>query len=307
MNPQSQVEALRAFNRFYTRQIGVLREGLLGSSFSLTHVRVLYEIAHRTHCTAADLCQELGLDPGYLSRLLRGFVSRKLIVKTSSAKDGRESLLRLTAAGRKAFRHLDTRQNREVVGLLQPLSPGQRQQLVQSLRTAQRLLHPAKSSEKSYVLRPLRPGDLGWVVHRHGALYFQEERYDEHFEGLVAKIVGEFVENYDPKRERGWIAEKDREIAGFVFLVKKSKTVCKLRLLLVEPWARGLGIGRRLIAECVSFGRNAGYKKMVLWTQSDLLPARRLYKEAGFCLVNEERHRDWGRDDLVSETWQMTL
>jgi DNA-binding MarR family transcriptional regulator/N-acetylglutamate synthase-like GNAT family acetyltransferase len=307
MNLQAQVETLRAFNRLYTRQIGALREGLLGSSFSLTQVRVLYEIAHRSHCTAADLCQELGLDPGYLSRLLRAFVSRKLVAKANSAKDGRQSLLRLTAAGQKVFRQLDTRQNREVIRLLQPLSPGQRQQLVTSLRTAQRLLHPVKSSEKSYVLRPLRAGDLGWVVHRHGALYFQEERYDGRFEGLVAKIAGEFVESYDPKRDHGWIAEKDGEIAGFVFLVKKSQTVCKLRLLLVEPWARGLGIGRRLIAECVSFGRNAGYKKMMLWTQSDLLPARRLYKAAGFRLVNQEPHSSWGRKNMISETWELNL
>ncbi|HEX4487980.1 MAG TPA: bifunctional helix-turn-helix transcriptional regulator/GNAT family N-acetyltransferase [Terriglobales bacterium] len=248
-----------------------------------------------------------GLDPGYLSRLLRGFVSRKLVARTSSAQDGRQSRLRLTPAGQRVFRQLDGRQEDEVQQRLQGLSPGQRQQLVSSLRAAQRLLRPENPTGQCYSLRPLFPGDLGWVVHRHGALYFQEEGYDERFEGLVAEIAGEFVKNYDAARERCWIAEKDGEVAGFVFLVKKSLTVCKLRLLLVEPWARGMGIGRRLIAECVKFGREAGYKKMMLWTQSDLLPARRLYKDAGFKLVAEEPHESWGRTGMVSETWALGL
>ncbi len=309
MNLQSKVEAVRSFNRFYTRQIGVLRGGLLSSSFSLTQVRVLYEIAHRKDCTASELCQELGLDRGYLSRMLRDFISRKLIEKSPSSKDGRQSLLRLTPTGQRLFYKLNRRQDQEVTQLLKKLSPAGQRQLVTSLRSAQELLEPHRQTKKdpSYVVRPYRPGDLGWVVHRHGALYWEEQRYDERFEGLVAKIVGEFVENLDRERERCWIAEKNGEIAGFVFLVKKSDTVCKLRLLLVEPWARGLGIGRKLISECIRFARQAGFKKMMLWTQSELLPARSLYKEAGFNLVNSKPHQSWGRDNLVSETWELKL
>jgi DNA-binding MarR family transcriptional regulator/GNAT superfamily N-acetyltransferase len=304
---QSPVEAVRAFNRFYTTQIGVLREGLLGSSFSLTQVRVLYEIAHREKCTAAALCGDLGLDPGYLSRMLRGFEARKLIARQASSKDRRQSLLRLTSAGRRVFQKLDTRQDREVGRLLDRLTPRRQKDLVHSLQVAQQIMSQPSESTASYRLRSFRPGDMGWVVHRHGELYFQEEGYDERFEGLVAKIVGEFIENFDPKCERCWIAEKDGEIAGFIFLVRKSATVCKLRLLLVEPWARGLGLGRRLIAECIAFARDAGFKKMMLWTQSDLLPARKLYKDAGFKLVAKEPHSSWGRKDLVSETWELYL
>lgn len=309
MNLSAEVEAIRSFNRFYTRKIGVLREGLLSSSFSLTQVRVLYELAQQRHSTASQLCQALGLDAGYLSRILRGFASQKLVEKTTSAKDGRQSLLQLSLAGRQIFDKLNTQQNEEVITLLQALSPAQQKQLVTSLRTAQQLLqrNTSAANHKSLFLRSYQPGDLGWVVHRHGALYSKEEHYDERFEGLVAKIIADFVENFDPQRERCWIAEKDGEIAGFVFLVKKSEAVCKLRLLLVEPWARGLGIGGRLISECVRFARQAGFKKMMLWTQSDLLPARRLYKKAKFRLVGSEPHNSWGRKNLVSETWELQL
>jgi DNA-binding MarR family transcriptional regulator/N-acetylglutamate synthase-like GNAT family acetyltransferase len=309
MQLRPKVAAIRSFNRFYTKQIGVLREGLLSSSFSLTQVRVLYEIAHSKNCTASELCQELGIDAGYLSRLLRTFAHRKLIDKTTSSKDGRQSLLRLTAAGQQVFNKLNARQDEEVTGLLQKLSPGEQRELITCLRTVQHLLDPDSQTKEDhpYILRSYQPGDLGWVVHRHGVLYSEEQHYDERFEALVAKIVGESVENFDPKRERCWIAERKGEIAGFVFLVKKSETVCKLRLLLVEPWARGLGIGRRLISECVCFARQVGFKQMMLWTQSDLLPARHLYKEAGFRLVAKESHNSWGRDNLVAETWELKL
>ena len=303
----SGIAAVRNFNRFYTRQIGLLREGLLDSPFSLTQVRVLYEIAHRQDCSASDLCQSLGLDPGYLSRLLRGFSNQKLVARKVSPKDARQSCLRLTATGRKVFQGLDLRQEQETRRWLQKLPPHRREQLVTSLRTAQRLLEGDREAEGAVLLRPPRAGDLGWVVHRHGVLYSEEERYDERFEGLVAAIAGAFVENFDAKRERCWIAEKNGEVAGFVFLVRKSAKVCKLRLLLVEPWARGLGIGRRLISECVQFARQAGFQKMMLWTQSDLLPARRLYKQAGFRLVKEERHNSWGREGLISEIWELQL
>ena len=309
MDLQAEVEAIRSFNRFYTKTIGVLREGLLSSAFSLTEVRVLYELAHRQTATASQLCTELGLDAGYLSRLLRAFASRKLVEKARSTNDGRQSLLRLTAAGQREFEKLNAQQNQEVTALLQTLPPAKQELLVSSLRTAQELLpgSTAPANGNSYILRSYHPGDLGWVVHRHGALYAKEEHYDEHFEGLVAQIVADFVGNFDPKRERCWIAERDGEIAGFVFLVKKSETVCKLRLLLVEPWARGLGIGGRLISECVRFARQTGFKKMMLWTQSDLLPARHLYKKAGFSVVASEPHDSWGRKNLVSETWELKL
>ena len=309
MDLQAEIEAVRSFNRFYTKTIGVLREGLLSSPFSLTEVRVLYELAHRKTATASQLCTELGLDAGYLSRLLRGFASRKLIEKARSTKDGRQSLLRLTAIGQQAFDKLNAQQNQEVTALLQTVPPAKQELLVTSLRTAQQLLqgNSSPANDKSYILRSYHPGDLGWVVHRHGALYAKEEHYDEHFEGLVAQIIADFVRNFDPKRERCWIAEKDNEIAGFVFLVKKSETVCKLRLLLVEPWARGWGIGGRLISECVRFARQTGFKKMMLWTQGDLLPARRLYKKAGFRLVGREPHDGWGRKHLISETWELKL
>jgi DNA-binding MarR family transcriptional regulator/GNAT superfamily N-acetyltransferase len=305
MKPQPEIDAVRSFNRFYTRQIGVLREGLLRSSYSLTQVRVLYEIAQRKNCTASKLCQELGLDPGYLSRLLHIFITRKLVHKTTSSKDSRQSLLRLTAAGQRSFNKLNARQNQEVTQQLRKLSSGQQRQLVAAMRTVRQLLEPEKNTP--YTLRSHRPGDLGWVVHRHGALYSEEENYNEKFEGLVATIVGDFVANFDSAHERCWFAEKDGEIAGFIFLVKKSAAVCKLRLLLVEPWARGLGIGRRLIAECVQFAREANYKKIMLWTQGDLLPARRLYKHAGFRVVKEEPHSSWGRHGMVSETWELKL
>ena len=309
MDLQAEVEGVRSFNRCYTKTIGALREGLLSSPFSLTEVRILYELAHRKTATASELCTELGLDAGYLSRLLRGFTSRKLVEKTRSTKDGRQSLLRLTTTGQQEFEKLNAQQNQEVTALLQTLPPAKQELFVASLRTAQQLLEgsTASSDENSYILRSYHPGDLGWVVHRHGALYAKEEHYDEHFEGLVAQIVADFVENFDSKRERCWIAERNGEIAGFVFLVKKSEAVCKLRLLLVEPWARGLGIGGRLIAECVRFARQTGYKKMALWTQSDLLPARHLYKKAGFRLLASKPHDSWGRKTLVSETWELKL
>lgn len=309
MDLQAEVEGVRSFNRCYTKTIGVLREGLLSRPFSLTEVRILYELAHRKTATASELCTELGLDAGYLSRLLRGFTSRKLVEKTRSTKDGRQSLLRLTTTGQQEFEKLNAQQNQEVTALLQTLPPAKQELFVASLRTAQQLLEgsTASSDENSYILRSYHPGDLGWVVHRHGALYAKEEHYDEHFEGLVAQIVADFVENFDSKRERCWIAERNGEIAGFVFLVKKSEAVCKLRLLLVEPWARGLGIGGRLIAECVRFARQTGYKKMALWTQSDLLPARHLYKKAGFKLLASKPHDSWGRKALVSETWELKL
>jgi DNA-binding MarR family transcriptional regulator/GNAT superfamily N-acetyltransferase len=304
--PAHGVEAVRRFNRLYTKQIGVLHERLLRSPFSLTEVRVLYELAHRQKPTATELCQELGLDAGYLSRILRGFEKRGLVDKAPSAADGRQSLLSLTAQGREVFAPLDARSNEEVGAMLSNLSAGQQNRLIAAMRTIGDILGPQPEQKTPYLLRPHQPGDMGWIVHRHGVLYAQEHGYDEHFEALVAEIVAEFVQKFDPKRERCWIAEKDGEIVGSVFLVEKSKTVAKLRLLLVEPAARGLGIGKRLVEECVRFGRQVGYKKITLWTQSDLYAARHLYKQAGFRLVHSKPHHSWGHD-LVAEIWELKL
>jgi DNA-binding MarR family transcriptional regulator/GNAT superfamily N-acetyltransferase len=319
-----QVAAVRRFNRFYTRQIGVLNEGLLKSPFSLTEVRVLYELAHRDGPTATELGRELGLDGGYLSRILRGFAQRGLIERQPSEADGRQSHLRLTSEGRRAADALDARSSEEVGLMLRALSAGEQRRLVEAMRTIETSLgarrernersqHSDRSERRepsgrsaSYVIRPHQPGDMGWVVHRHGVLYAQEYGWDERFEALVAGIVAEFIQNFDPRRERCWIAERDGEIVGSVFLVKKSAAVAKLRLLLVEPSARGLGIGRRLVGECVRFARQAGYRTVALWTNDVLHAARRIYQEAGFRLVSEERHQSFGHD-LVGQTWELEL
>jgi DNA-binding MarR family transcriptional regulator/N-acetylglutamate synthase-like GNAT family acetyltransferase len=305
--PDPIIDAVRGFNRFYTRQIGVLHEGLLQSPFSLTEARVLYEIANRPQPTATELCQELGLDPGYLSRILGKLGKRGLVTRSASPSDGRQLLLELNARGRKTFAMLDARQRAEIRAMLRPLPPAGQSRLVQAMRSIETLLGARTDPKTPYVLRSHQPGDMGWVVHRHGVLYAQEYGYDEQFEALVAEIVAKFIQHFDPKRERCWMAEKDGEIVGSVFLVKKSKTVAKLRLLLVEPWARGLGIGKRLVDECIRFARQVGYQKMVLWTQSELPAARHVYQQAGFRLLQQTPHRSWGRDELVSETWEMKL
>jgi len=299
--------AVRGFNRFYTRQIGVLREGLLKSPFSLAEMRVLYEIAHRQRPTATELCQELGLDPGYLSRILGKLEKHGLVRREASESDGRQSLLGLTTRGRKTFATLDARQSAEVAAMLRLVPPAGQSRLVQAMQVIETLLGSRPKPKTPYIVRSHQPGDMGWVVHRHGVLYAQEYGYDEHFEALVAEIAAKFIQHFDPKRERCWIAEKDGEMVGSVFLVKKSKTVAKLRLLLVEPSARGLGLGKRLVDECVRFARQVGYRKMVLWTQSELPAARHVYEQAGFRLVQEKPHRSWGRDDLVSQVWELKL
>jgi DNA-binding MarR family transcriptional regulator/GNAT superfamily N-acetyltransferase len=300
------VGAVRRFNRFYTRRIGVLQERAYRSPFSLAAVRVLYELAHRTTATASELVRELGLDPGYLSRILRGFERRGLVARKRSAADARERHLTLTARGRKAFAPLETRSHDEVAALLRTLTPADQARFVDALGTLERLLGAPTDLQKSYVLRPPQPGDLGWVVYRHGVLYAQEYGYDEQFEALVAEIVAHFVHRSDAKRERCWIAEQEGEIVGSVFLVRQSRRVAKLRLLFVEPKVRGLGIGRRLVNECVRFARQAGYRKITLWTQSELRAARRLYQTGGFSLVKKERHYSFGHD-LVAETWELAL
>jgi DNA-binding MarR family transcriptional regulator/GNAT superfamily N-acetyltransferase len=298
-------DAVRDFNRFYTTRTGALGESYVDSGFSLTEVRVLYELAHRDDPTASEIAQSLALDPGYLSRLLTSFRKRKLVTATPDANDRRHSRLRLTAAGRRAFAPLDRDARDAVVGLLEPLGVGERARVLDAMRTIRRTLDRDAASE-SFTLREHRPGDMGWIVHRHGALYAEEYGYDERFEALVAEIVARFIKKLDRKRERCWIAERDGQIVGTIFVVAKSKTTAKLRLLLVEPSARGLGLGSRLVAEVVRFSRDAGYKRIELWTQSELVAARRLYEAAGFKRVGAERHRMFGKP-TTAEFWRLDL
>ena len=308
MEPSEPVEAVRQFNRFYTRQIGLLQEGLLHSPFSLTEVRVLYELANRRIPTAVELCRDLGLDAGYLSRILQRFEKRGLIKRSTSKTDGRQSLLSLTRKGRQVFDPLNRKSSEEVAGMLAALPVSGQKKLVEAMSSIESVLGARSADcDTPYVLRAPRPGDMGWVVHRHGVLYFEEWGYDEHFEALVADIVSKFVRDFDPERERCWLAERRGEPVGSVFLVKESNTVAKLRLLLVEPAARGIGLGRRLVDECVSFARTAGYRKVVLWTQSELTAARHIYERSGFVIAGKERHSSWGREELVSEVWEKKL
>ena len=302
---QARVDAIRAFNRFYTQKIGVLQEGLLASPFSLTEARVLYELAQHEQATASGLCRDLGLDAGYLSRILRRFDKEGLVAREPSATDGRQSHLSLTEAGRAAFGGLNRRSREEVAALLQPLGPSRQARLVAAMGAIERLLG-AERDAAPWALRQHRPGDMGWVVSRHGAVYAEEYGWDDSFEALVAEIAARFIRRFDPAHEHCWIAERDGERLGSVFLVKHSSRIAKLRLLLVEREARGLGIGAALVDQCIAFARATGYGKITLWTQSILLPARRIYEKAGFRRVREEPHSSFGQD-LVGEYWELKL
>src|SRR5215469_14054269 len=300
-----QVSAIRAFNRFYTRKIGVV-DGMASSPFSLAEARVLYELGHREKPTATDIRKELGLDAGYMSRILRDFERRKLVAREQSKTDERQRFLSLTAKGRIALRPLDERSTRDVAAMIDAVSPRERNQLVQAVDTVRRLLGDKTGLPTPYLLRMHQPGDLGWIVYRQAILYTEEYGWDGTYEALAAEIVASFLKNYDPKWERAWVAEKDGERVGAVFVAKASDEIAKLRLLHVEPEARGLGMGRRLVEECVRFARQAGYQKMTLWTQSILHAARHLYKRAGFQVVREEQHHSFGKD-LTAETWELNL
>ena len=300
------VAAVRRFNRFYTRRIGVLNEGFLGSSFSLSEGRVLFELAQRPDVTATVLCEVLSLDPGYLSRILGNLEKRGLVARTPSEADGRVNHLNLTDRGREAFATLDTRSSEEVAALLATIPVASQRKLLNAMQAIEEVLDAPSRTVAPYRLRTHQPGDMGWVVYRHGVLYAQEYGWDERSEALAAEVVASFIKNYDPKRERCWIAEQEGEIVGYVFLVKRSKTVAQLRLLLVEPSARGLGLGRRLVDECIGFARRAGYRKVMLWTNSVLEAARHIYEEVGFRLVKEEPHNDFGVP-LVGQTWELEL
>lgn len=301
-----QIETIRSFNRFYTRQLGLLQEGLLRSDFSLTEVRVLYELAHRDKLTASELSQGLGLDPGYLSRLLKKFEARNFLARLPSPDDGRQSMLALTSQGREAFGPLNRASHHDVAAMLEKLPAGERKKLVKAMQTVQRLLGGGPEPEIPYILRPLQAGDIGWVTHRQALLYNREYGWDETYEALAAGILSEFVKNFDPRYERAWIAERKGEIAGSVFVVRKSEAIAKLRLLYVEPSARGLGIGKRLVGECIRFARERGHKTLTLWTNDVLVSARRIYESTGFRLVGEKRHHSFGKD-LVGQTWELEL
>ncbi len=310
------VETVREFNRFYTRRIGVLHEGLLDSGFTLTESRLLWELAHKDNTTATELARNLELDAGYLSRLLRSFKERGLVKATRSKDDARSTHLSLTAAGRRAFAPLNTRSQEQVTQLLARLAEPQQQQLLQAFGQIGRLLDdsPERAAKAPYLLRAHRPGDIGWVVARHGALYAQEYHWDMHFESLVARIAADFIDRFDTQREACWIAERDGVNLGCVFLVQaRDETtheplpgVAQLRMLLVEPAARGLGLGGRLVAECTRFAQQAGYRSIRLWTNSLLGAARHIYQREGYQLIASEAHHSFGHD-LVGETWEMPL
>jgi DNA-binding MarR family transcriptional regulator/GNAT superfamily N-acetyltransferase len=299
-----QIDAVRRFNRFYTRRIGALRGGFLGSPFPLPEARLLYELGHRGQCTATQIGSELDLDAGYLSRLLQSLKRRGLVQARRSAADARASVLSLSAKGRRAFSLLDSRSREEVSGMLAALPASDQGRLVGAMQTVESLL--SNSGKGEIVLRAHRPGDMGWVVHRHGALYEEEYGWGVRFEGLVAEIAARFVAHFDPQHERCWIAELDGEPAGSVFVVKVNKTTAQLRLLLVEPRARGRGLGKRLVQECIAFAREKGYRKLVLWTQSGLLAARGIYKGCGFELKKTETHASFGVK-LAGEYWELVL
>ena len=307
---EARIAALRGFNRFYTQRIGVLDEGLLASPYSLAQVRVLYELAHPEPAaeggpTATELSARLGLDEGYLSRIVRGFEAGGLLRRRPSAADARRQLLALTAKGRAAFAPLDKRSHDQAGALLDALAVADQRRVVAAAMTIERLLGAPAPLQRPIALRGPRPGDIGWVVQRHGELYAREYQYDAQFEALVAAIAARFVQGFDARHERCWIANCGMNV-GSVFVVRQSSEIAKLRLLLVEPEARGQGLGARLVGECIHFARRSGYRGMVLWTQSELTAARRIYQRAGFRCTRRHAHRSFGRE-LVAETWRLAL
>ena len=301
-----QIAAVRAFNRFYTRKLGVLDQQLLQSSFSLSEARVLYELAHRQDPAAKEIGVELGLDPGYLSRIVQNFDEKGLITRKALPADRRQYRLGLTAKGRQAFAKLDRSSHDEVAGMLAALPAGDGMRLVEAMAAIERLLGASGDAPSSAILRGHGPGDMGWVVQSHGALYASEYGFDSGFEALVADIAAKFLGSFDASRERCWIAELDGAPVGSVFLVRHTDEIAKLRLLLVDPAGRGQGLGKRLVSECIAFARACGYRKITLWTQSILVAARKIYQDAGFVLAASEPHRSFGQS-LVGETWELGL
>jgi DNA-binding MarR family transcriptional regulator/GNAT superfamily N-acetyltransferase len=303
---QDPVKSIRQFNRFYTKQIGLLNEYLLKSSFSLTEARIIYELAQRENSNSAQLSAELNLDAGQLSRTLRDFESRGLIEKIRSEADARQTILKLTGKGIEEFQALNAQSSLQIESMLNNLSADKQNRLVRAMNEIETILSGNKPEDKSFILRNPSAGDFGWVVQKNGEVYAEEYNWDEEYEGLVAEIVADFIKNFDPKRERCWIAEKDGANIGAVFLVKKDETTAKLRLLIVDPKARGLGVGKRLVEECTRFAKKAGYKKITLWTNSVLSAARHIYEKEGYKVVKTEPHHSFGKD-LVGETWELDL
>jgi DNA-binding MarR family transcriptional regulator/GNAT superfamily N-acetyltransferase len=304
-----QVERMRQFNRFYTQKIGLLEGSRLYDPFSLAETRVLYELAHRDRVTASDLARDLGMDAGYLSRMLRGFEKQGLVTRRAASEDARQSLLRITAAGRRAFAPQEEVSRRVLRPLLEKLPPAERARLVAAMETITTLLgsDAAVPDKPRFTLRPHRPGDIGWMIQKHGELYAAEYGWDASFEALAAEVGMQFLRDFDPEWERAWIAELDSgERVGCVFLIRKSATVAKLRVLIVDPKARGLGVGKALVNACIDFAREKGYRKITLWTNSILTAARGIYEKAGFTLVKSERHDSFGQQ-LIGETWDLRL
>jgi DNA-binding MarR family transcriptional regulator/GNAT superfamily N-acetyltransferase len=303
---ESQIAAVRGFSRFYARKLGIIEPKLLDSPWTLQEARIIYEIAERKNCTATDLVGALGLDAGFLSRTLQAMQRRQIVARKPSMADRRVTELSLTAKGRAAFADLDRRSRGIVGALLGRLDAAERAAVVNAMATIEHTLEPPAREPASFLLRSHRPGDIGWIVSRHGALYAQEYGWDITFEALAAEIAAQFIRSYDPSREHCWIAEVGGEPVGSIFLVKASDEVAKLRLLLVEKKARGLGVGRALTEQCIRFARDAGYTSITLWTQSILVAARGIYQRAGFRRVREEKHHSFSVD-LVGETWELEL
>jgi DNA-binding MarR family transcriptional regulator/GNAT superfamily N-acetyltransferase len=302
--PPEEIDQVRAFNRDYTRRLGLLAQGFLDSPYSLTQIRVMYEIAHRPGVLAAQLVGELGLDRGYLSRILKGFESRRLLQRSAASEDGRRRPLRLTVQGMRVFSPLERRGQEEVRSLLAPLSGARRRDVLRAMQTLRSAFDTAEAT--AITLRAPRSGDMGWVIERHGALYHEEFGWNQEFEALVAGIAADFIRAFDAVKERCWIAERAGERVGCVFVVKADEGTAKLRLLLVEPGARGTGLGARLVDECVRFARGAGYRRLVLWTHANLGAARHLYERAGFTRTSHEPRTSFGQA-LTSEIWELPL
>jgi DNA-binding MarR family transcriptional regulator/N-acetylglutamate synthase-like GNAT family acetyltransferase len=302
------IDRIRGFNRLYTRQLGLLDQGLLGSEFTLTEARVLYELAKHGETTATEIAHELGIDLGYMSRLIKKFDRRRFIKRARSPVDARKSRLRLTKKGRTAFNPLDRAARSQIAAMIGPMTREQRRELLAAMQRIRRLLQPEPEPHggEAYGIRPLEIGDVGWITHRQGILYAQEYGWDGTYEALVAEILAGFVKHFDPHGENAWVAERDDAIVGSVFLVRASDSVAKLRLLYVEPAARGMGVGRRLVHECIEFARAKGYRTLTLWTNDVLASARRIYEDAGFQLMREERHHSFGKD-LNGQTWDLAL
>ncbi|QQO20464.1 MarR family transcriptional regulator [Bradyrhizobium diazoefficiens] len=300
------VAAVRAFNRFYTRKLGVLDQHLGKTPFSLSEARVLYELAHRDELAAKEIGNELGLDPGYLSRIVQSFDEKGLITRRPLPADRRQYQLSLTAKGRQTFAKLNLSSQNEVAAMLAQLSPGDATRLTQAMATIESVLEPRRTQAAAFMLRSHRVGDMGWVISRQGAAYAADYNWDISYEALVAEICAQFIKTYDAAREHCWIAEIGGEPVGSIFLVKATDEIAKLRLLQVEKKARGLGVGRALVEQCIQGARERGYRKMTLWTQSILVAARGIYQSAGFRLVKEEKHHSFGAD-LVGETWERDL